>query len=118
MVAVSDINSAKQHCLSLIKEKLEILLHEEAHSTGVDRIKLEDAIDKLTGMREEIRTQDYVDALESPEMAQALNTINAAATNMKTVAKNMKTATEVIAKLAGFLGAAGKVVPALKGPGS
>lgn len=115
MVAISDIANAKANCIIEIKATIAALRQLQAQSSPADRITLEDAIDKLKGMREEIRTQELIDDLNSTEMQNALDIISGATAKMNAVAQNMKTVTKVIENVAAFLGAASAVLPALKG---
>lgn len=115
MVAISDINTAKANCIAKINERIADLRQRQTNSIPAERLKLEDAIDQLKGMREEIRTQEYIADLNGAAMQNALGVIDSATVNMNTVAENMKTVAQIIANLAAFLGAAGAVLPALRG---
>ncbi len=115
MVAVSDIAAAKADCIAKINEMINAARQLQTTATDADRMKLEDVINELKKMREKIRVQDYVAALNSAAMQNALAVINGAATDMNTVAQNMKTVAQILANLAAFLGAAGAVLPVLRG---
>jgi hypothetical protein len=115
MATIVDINDAKANCIAKINATIAALRQLQTTSSPAERIELDDAIDQLKGMREEIRTQELIEDMNSPEMQNALNVINGATANMNAVAENMKTVTKVIANLAAFLGAAGTVLPALRG---
>ena len=115
MVAVADITAAKADCIAKINEMISAARELQKTATDADRLKLEDAIADLKKLRDEIRVQEYVAALNSTAMQNALVTIESAATKMNTAAQNMKTVTQIIANLAAFLGAAAQVLPALTG---
>ena len=115
MVAISDISTAKANCIIEINAAITAFRQLQAESSPEDRIVLDDAIDKLKGRREEIRAQELIEGMNSPAMQNALNVIIGATANMSAVAQNMKTVTKIIENLAAFLGAAGAVLPALRG---
>lgn len=115
MVSVSDINTAKANCIAKINAAIAALRQMQTTASPADRIVLDDAIDRLKGMREEIRTQELIEEMNDAEMQSALSVISGATANMNAVAKKMKTVTKVVANLAAFLGAAGAVLPALRG---
>ena len=114
MVAVSDIAAAKADCIAKINE----MIMPPAASDDRHRCRSYEAGGRdheLKKMREKIRVQDYVAALNSAAMQNVLAVINGAATDMNTVAQNMKTVAQILANLAAFLGAAGAVLPVLRG---
>ena len=115
MVAVSDIDAAKAACIARINACIEVAMDKQDTASGEEGLALADAINKLMQARLDIQTQEYVAALSSEAMRNALGIINAAAAKMNAVAENMKTVTQIIANLAAFLGAAGAVLPALRG---
>lgn len=115
MVAVSDIDAAKAACIARINACIENAMDKQETSSGEESLALADAINKLMQARLDIQTQQYVAALNSAAMQNALGKIKAATANMKAVAENMKTVAQILANLAAFLGAAGAVLPVLRG---
>jgi hypothetical protein len=80
-----------------------------------DALKMTDCIDKLKTARTAIYDEVYSESVDGPAFADAVNKITAAGKDLNTVASNMKSATDFISSLAGFLGAVDKVLPVLKG---
>ena|SRR5215472_4545102 len=79
-------------------------------ATGMD-----DKINSLEQQKTAITAQAYQGALDDPAMTQALATLKAATQDMTDVAKNMVSATTFLSNFAGFVAAANKVIPILKG---
>lgn len=118
MPTIAEIDEAKETCVDVLNSRIHAARQLMKIATGTAAERLADVIDRLKTQRLDILTQKYIAGLGSAEMKDALDIIDQAATDMKTVAQTMKTVTDFINKLAAFLGAAGKVVPALKGTNS
>lgn len=118
MPTIADIDEAKETCVDVLNSRINAARQLMKTATGTTAERLADAIDQLKTQRLEILTQKYIADLGSVAMKNALDIIGQAATDMNTVAQTMKTVTDFINKLAALLGAAAKVVPALKGTNS
>lgn len=112
---INDIDHAKEQALDAFDDKLVAARKVLNASPPRDRPKMLAEIASRRKERTDILMQDYVGQLTSAAMAAALQKIQDATAEMNAVAPNMKSAADLIASLAGFVTAAGKVVPALKG---
>lgn len=65
-------------------------------------------------MKEAIENQSLTRVLHSQQLSDALATLQAATHDMTVTAQRMNTVTETLNKISDFLGAAGKIVDALK----
>jgi hypothetical protein len=110
-----DIDEAKEDALDAFDDKL-VAARKLLNSSPVgDRPKMLAEIQDLRKKRTDILMQDYIGQLNSTAMNAALAAIKKATADMSAVAPNMTSATAFISSLTGFLSAAGKVIPALKG---
>jgi len=110
---IDDINAARDAALAILNQKIgDANDLKNGGAAGMDA-----TINALVEQRATVAAQAYAAALDDPTMAQALAAVRAATADMKTVAARMVSATTFITNVAGFLGAADKVVTALKGSG-
>ena len=112
----SDIIAEKETAIKIVDDELvfAVRLKRQA-STKKEKDNVEnDVIQRLLRKRDDIFDQAYERIMDSPEMQKSLNALRAATHDMVTVAKRMNTVTDFLEKTADFLGAADKVIKALK----
>jgi hypothetical protein len=107
----------KQAALKAIDVKLEAAgtMKNKCRTPDCD-VMMDACIARLGAQSTAIYDQAYVAADDDPDFAKAIAAIKQATKEMNDVAPNMASATAFVSSLAGFFTAAGKVVPALRGP--
>jgi hypothetical protein len=110
MSIIDDINSARDAAIKILDGKLaQANGLKAAGEAGMDAV-----IDSLEDQEAAVTQQAYAAAQDDPTMLAALKALNAATTEMKTVAAQMISATTFISNIASLGTATGKVVSALK----
>lgn len=116
MTQIADIIAAKDAAIAVIDTELVHALNLQAEAvddTEEKRIE-NNVIQPLLKKRNAIFDQAYERILSSDELQKALNVLHAATDTLKRVAARMNSVTDVLNKVADFLGAADKVIGALK----
>lgn len=111
----ADVIVKKDSCLQSIDNDIDDARTLQNASSQADSDRMEPKIADMRAQREAIAVQDYVGALADPAFKKAIDKIDAATADMKATAEIMRTVTGFIANVAGYVGAAGTVVIALRG---
>lgn len=108
----ADIDAEKQIALNILDQKIIDAINLKSSSGASE---MPSVIHDLMEQRTKIYVQDYVGALNSPDMLKALAIMKAATTDMTNVAATMKQVADYVAKVAGLVSGGAKVVTGLKG---
>ena len=115
MVTEADVLANKVSCLQSINDDI-VAARKLQHSVSqAESDSMEPGIADMRAKQMAIAAQGYLGALADPAFTDAIDKIDAATDDMKATAEIMKTVTGFITNVAGYLGAAGKVVSALQG---
>lgn len=115
MPTKDDVLARKPSCLQSINDDIVDARTLQNASSPADFNRMEPGIADMRAQQTAIAVQDYAGALADPAFADAIAKIDAATAEMKATAEIMRTVTGFITNVAGYVGAAGKVVSALKG---
>ena len=118
MATLDDIMAQKKAALAMLDSEIVDGLTKKnaALDDGQDEQadQLDHRVQGLMDQRQAVLLQAYLGALQSKEMADALNALKAATDDMSAVAQKMKTLTGFINNAADLISAAGEVTKALK----
>lgn len=118
MATLDDIMAQKKAAIAMLDSEIVDGLTKKnaALDDGQDEQadQLDHRVQGLMDQRQAVLLQAYLGALQSNEMADALNALKAATDDMNAVAQKMKTLTGFINNAADLISAAGEVTKALK----
>lgn len=114
MSTEAEVLAKRDSCMKSIDDEIVAARMLQSSSSQADSNSMESGIADMRAKRTAISVQDYLGALADPAFKKAIDKIDAATADMNATAQIMRTVTGFIANVAGYVGAAGRVVSALR----